>query len=293
MPNPGDVITIAGCPCCGSSSSSSSSSSGGCSNCQCCLGFYFDGASSSCDSHYATYSKQKSWMISGSGLLSCSSVGFGGVYDPANTGGGSITGQLTIGSPSVIVMTMSLCTSHKATYRKSDGINGCLYGDYTLTSQTDVGDSWPSALTVVNTITEFGPASVPSTITITFGSTCLFTGVTNPWVLSLFTGIATCPYGGYGYYATWRGTIVAFGGANLTIQMSFGCGYGTIFGVSDGCSSGGFGKFNQTLSSTKIPNQFPSSGDTGYMYPGTSGISCQSYLKTSVCGNPVPFTITY
>jgi len=53
MPNPGDVILIPNCPCCGSSSSSvSSTSSAGTSSsssdCSCCCSFFVDGIESGC-----------------------------------------------------------------------------------------------------------------------------------------------------------------------------------------------------------------------------------------------------
>ena len=52
MPNPGDIILIPNCPCCGSSSSSVSSSSAASSStshdCSCCCSFIVDGVESGC-----------------------------------------------------------------------------------------------------------------------------------------------------------------------------------------------------------------------------------------------------
>ena len=52
MPNPGDIVVLKSCPCCGSSSSSSSSSSSGTSSsigtC-CCCSFVYDGVEAACE----------------------------------------------------------------------------------------------------------------------------------------------------------------------------------------------------------------------------------------------------
>ena len=319
----GETMTVENCAACSTSSSSSSSSSpssssssksssssskslsssssSGCTACQCCVGFYFEGVSSPCDSHYSTYSDLEAWYSNG-GYSSgpCTTYSFPGAYmSPGHSSlSGQVTAVLTVGSPSTVVFSLSSCSGHRATFTKSDGINGCIYGDYSLTSQTHGTDTWTASLTVVNTSELFLP-SVPTTITITPDSACVYAGASTTWTMTLGASPRTaCNFPHLAPYDTsiwWFGSFLDRTGLSASLQLNSQCGlWGSNIGIGDFCNgqAGSIVYNGGPISPTQHPFQFPPSGSTVQINPGLAGFfnfTCRGYVKC----NPTTGTFTY
>lgn len=283
-----------------SSSKSSSSSSTGCTQCQCCIGFYFDGMSSTCDSHYATYSDLEAWYsVVNASSGPCPTYSFlGGHMGPGNSAlSGYVTAVLTVGNPSTVVFSLYSCSSHHATFTKSDSMNDCLYGDYSLTSQTHGTDVWPASLTVVNESETFLP-SIPTTITITPTAACVVSGASTVWTATLgATPRTPCLFphlAPYDINLWWFGTFIDHLGNVVSFAFQIQCGNWNNGSIGDGCTgqSGSIAYNGGPLSSTQSPAQFPPSGSTISLNPGIAGFSnftCRSYLSCF----PTSAVITY
>ena len=128
------------------------------------------------------------------------------------------------GSVPVLNASYSPCGTSTAVYNKSDGFNTDPVGTYTLHSQSNGSAIWPSTMTVFNGFALYGPASVPSIVTVSWSSSCTLYG---PSSLTLPITSGPSFYGsGELSVVTWSTTFsnASSGVTNCTCKFLTGCG---------------------------------------------------------------------
>lgn len=295
MPNPGDVVTIAGCPCCGSSSSSSSHPSSSSSSVQYCP---------SCDTCL--------WVKFPSGITLAGPPACPG-FTIAGPFYAQFSGCNTYGDPNFLYLvgnTYPQTLTYKlrgscngtpvevATWTKSDGRN-CVLGDYALTSQFNPSSTYPSSVTVYSKGID-APSPLPNTVTLDWPVGCNAftpgTGISSA-VLTLDTNPLYTGYDIYGLisFATWVGpaNFIVGGGSQYKMVVQVNC---RTWNVSCTLNWPPTSQSGITYGSPDTAESFmPPSGFT-FQFPPIAGVYCPFYPNVALPPPPcalVPITITY
>ena len=279
MPNPGDVVTISGCPCCSSSSSSSSSSSGGCADCLCCTGLSFAGVSSTtCYGGITNLGVGEFNVLSPSNGPPCTR------YD---LGSSSVAFKIASSAfPVVITATInsSFCSGNTGTYTKNDS-STCIYGTYSLTAHSDVNTTWPATIRVYNYFFESVLAGVnPTSITVDWSGSpsCIWAGGSSSVTL-INTGANFPCITGYQYARNYSGNFIGAVGDICSMKLTLSCGLMSNFyahNITDPCSG-------DVIIQNSFQVPFVTSGTTVI----ANNDSCGHTFKTGC--STIPMVVTY